>query len=129
MLGELANELAGMAEHMKRLSDRIEDVALAVEQERESNAKSMESYRQLKALLKSLQGRASDVDIVDIANDYAERELAERLYSESSTSARACTNVKTAARRFRWLGARSSLGFGSAGTARNWLSGGLCDGC
>ena len=27
MLGELANELAGMAEHMKRLSDRIEDVA------------------------------------------------------------------------------------------------------
>ncbi|HHM5244297.1 TPA: hypothetical protein ACRM7M_001932 [Pseudomonas aeruginosa] len=56
MLGELANELAGMAEHMKRLSDRIEDVALAVEQERESNAKSMESYRQLKALLKSLQG-------------------------------------------------------------------------
>ena len=45
-----------MAEHMKRLSDRIEDVALAVEQERESNAKSMESYRQLKALLKSLQG-------------------------------------------------------------------------
>ena len=57
MLGELANELAGMAEHMKRLSDRIEDVALAVEQERESNAKSMESYRQLKALLKSLQGR------------------------------------------------------------------------
>ncbi|HGM8278905.1 TPA: hypothetical protein ACKQDV_004634 [Pseudomonas aeruginosa] len=56
MLGELANELAGMAEHMKRLSDRIEDVALAVEQERESNAKSMESYRHLKALLKSLQG-------------------------------------------------------------------------
>ena len=55
MLGELANELAGMAD-MKRLSDRIEDVALAVEQERESNAKSMESYRQLKALLKSLQG-------------------------------------------------------------------------
>lgn len=50
MLGELANELVGMAEHMKRLSDRIEDVALAVEQERESNAKSMESYRQLKAL-------------------------------------------------------------------------------
>uniref|UniRef100_A0AAU8GSC4 Uncharacterized protein n=1 Tax=Pseudomonas phage PACT201 TaxID=3230130 RepID=A0AAU8GSC4_9VIRU len=36
-------------EHMKRLSDRIEDVALAVEQERESSAKSMESYRQLKA--------------------------------------------------------------------------------
>lgn len=81
MLGELANELAGMAEHMKRLSDRIEDVALAVEQERESSAKSMESYRQLKALLKSLQGEGSDMDIVDIANDYAERELAERLYS------------------------------------------------
>ncbi|HCG0273677.1 TPA: hypothetical protein NI991_006809 [Pseudomonas aeruginosa] len=56
MLGELATEIVGMAEHMKRLSDRIEDVALAVEQERESNAKSMESYRQLKALLKSLQG-------------------------------------------------------------------------
>ncbi|HCF1631505.1 TPA: hypothetical protein NH836_002929 [Pseudomonas aeruginosa] len=39
-----------------RLAARVEDVALAVEQERESNAKSMESYRQLKALLKSLQG-------------------------------------------------------------------------
>ncbi|HBO5513411.1 hypothetical protein AO910_13320 [Pseudomonas aeruginosa] len=56
MLGELATEIVGMAEHMKRLAARIEDVALAVEQERESNAKSMESYRQLKALLKSLQG-------------------------------------------------------------------------
>lgn len=56
MLGELATEIVGMAEHMKRLAARIEDVALAVEQERESSAKSMESYRQLKALLKSLQG-------------------------------------------------------------------------
>ncbi|WP_236225681.1 hypothetical protein [Pseudomonas pseudonitroreducens] len=56
MLGELATEIVGMAEHMKRLASRVEDVALAVEQERESSAKSMESYRQLKALLKSLQG-------------------------------------------------------------------------
>ena len=66
---------------------------------------------------------------VDIANDYAERELAERLYSRVKYVRREPANVKTAARRFRWLGARSSLGFGSAGTARNWLSGGLCDGC
>ena len=56
MLGELATEIVGVAEHMKRLASRVEDVALAVEQERESSAKSMESYRQLKALLKSLQG-------------------------------------------------------------------------
>jgi len=56
MLGELATEIVGMAEHLKRLASRVEDVALAVEQEREANAKSMESYRQLKALLKSLQG-------------------------------------------------------------------------
>ncbi|MCY1283276.1 hypothetical protein D9M68_356500 [compost metagenome] len=56
MLGELATEIVGMAEHMKRLAARVEDVALAVEQERESSAKSMEQYRQLKALLKNLQG-------------------------------------------------------------------------
>lgn len=56
MLGELATEIVGVGEHIKRLAGRVEDVALAVEQEREANAKSMESYRQLKALLKSLQG-------------------------------------------------------------------------
>ncbi|MCY1391378.1 hypothetical protein D9M71_62180 [compost metagenome] len=56
MLGELATEIVGMAEHMKNLAARVEDVALAVEQERESSAKSMEQYRQLKALLKNLQG-------------------------------------------------------------------------
>lgn len=56
MLGELATEIVGMAEHMKRLAARVEDVALAVEQEREVTAKSVEQYRQLKALLKSLQG-------------------------------------------------------------------------
>lgn len=58
MLGELATEIVGMAEHMKRLAARVEDVALAVEQDRESTSKSMEGYRQLKALLKSLQGDA-----------------------------------------------------------------------
>ncbi|MFG5862739.1 hypothetical protein [Metapseudomonas sp. CR1201] len=56
MLGELATEIVGMAGHLKRLAARVEDVALAVEQERESSAKSMEQYRQLKALLKNLQG-------------------------------------------------------------------------
>ncbi|MCY1308347.1 hypothetical protein D9M70_583470 [compost metagenome] len=56
MLGELAGEIVGMAEHLRRLATRVEDVALAVEQERESSAKSMESYRQLKSLLKNLQG-------------------------------------------------------------------------
>lgn len=55
MLGELATEIVGMAEHMKRLAARVEDVALAVEQEREVTAKSVEQYRQLKTLLKSLQ--------------------------------------------------------------------------
>ncbi|MDT4808387.1 hypothetical protein FQZ97_412500 [compost metagenome] len=56
MLGELATEIVGMAEHMKNLAARVEDVALAVEQERESSAKSMEQYRQLRALIKTMQG-------------------------------------------------------------------------
>lgn len=56
MLGELATEIVGMAEHMRRLAARVEDLALAVEQEREATAKSVEQYRQLKALLKNLQG-------------------------------------------------------------------------
>ncbi|MDF3932132.1 hypothetical protein [Pseudomonas citronellolis] len=58
MLGELASEIVGMADHLKRLAARVEDAALAVEQQREATAKSMEGYRQLKALLKSLQGDA-----------------------------------------------------------------------
>lgn len=56
MLGELATEIVGMAGHLKRLAARVEDVALAVEQERESSAKSMEQYRQLRALIKTMQG-------------------------------------------------------------------------
>ena len=56
VLGELAAEIVGMAEHLKRLAARVEDAALLVEQEREATAKSMDGYRQLKALLKSLQG-------------------------------------------------------------------------
>lgn len=56
VLGELANEIVGMAKHLQGLAKRVEDVALAVEQEREMSAKSMEQYRQLKALLKNLQG-------------------------------------------------------------------------
>ncbi|MDT4879463.1 hypothetical protein FQZ97_1151410 [compost metagenome] len=54
MLGELAGEIVGMAEHMKRLATRVEDVALAVEQERESNSENLEKLRQLQAILKSL---------------------------------------------------------------------------
>jgi hypothetical protein len=53
-LGDLAGEIIGMAEHMKRLAKRVEDVALAVEQEREANAGSVEQLRQLKTLLKGL---------------------------------------------------------------------------
>lgn len=56
MLGELAGEIVTMADNLKRLASRVEDVALAVEQERESSAKSMEKYRQLRTLLQSLQG-------------------------------------------------------------------------
>ncbi|MDT4876441.1 hypothetical protein FQZ97_1118770 [compost metagenome] len=56
ILGELAAEVVGMAEHLKRLAARVEDVALIVEQERESSAKSMEQYRQLRALIKTMQG-------------------------------------------------------------------------
>ncbi len=58
ILGELASEILGMAEHLKSLATRVEDAALVAEQDRESTAKSMESYRQLKTLLKSLQGEA-----------------------------------------------------------------------
>lgn len=54
MLGELAGEIVGMAEHMKRLATRVEDVALAIEQERESNSENLEKLRQLQAILKSL---------------------------------------------------------------------------
>lgn len=55
LLGELAGEVITMAESMKRLAKRIEDYALVLEQGREATAKSLEGYRQLKALLKGLQ--------------------------------------------------------------------------
>jgi hypothetical protein len=54
MLSELAGEIVGMAEHLKRLASRVEDVALAVEQERESNSENLEKLRQLQSILKSL---------------------------------------------------------------------------
>lgn len=53
MLGELANEIVGMAKHLQGLAKRVEDVALAVEQERELSAKDLEMVRHLKALMKS----------------------------------------------------------------------------
>ncbi|MCY1551935.1 hypothetical protein D9M68_883010 [compost metagenome] len=56
ILGELAVEVVGMADHLKRLAARVEDVALIVEQERESSAKSMEQYRQLRTLIKTMHG-------------------------------------------------------------------------
>lgn len=56
VLGDLSAEILGMAEHLKTLARRVEDVALAVEQDREATAKNLDGYRQLKALLKSLQG-------------------------------------------------------------------------
>lgn len=55
MLGELAGEIVGMAENMKRLAKRVEDYALALEHGREATARSLEGYRQLKALLKGIQ--------------------------------------------------------------------------
>lgn len=55
LLGEMAGEVVAMAENMKRLAKRIEDYALVLEQGREATAKSLEGYRQLKALLKGLQ--------------------------------------------------------------------------
>ncbi|WP_236225361.1 hypothetical protein [Pseudomonas pseudonitroreducens] len=58
MLGELASEIAAAGDGLKRLAKRAEDVALMVEQDREANAKSLDGYRQLKSLLKSLQGEA-----------------------------------------------------------------------
>lgn len=67
------------------------------------------------------------MDIVDIANDYAERELAERLYSrvkyvgESLSECEDCGEEIPVARR------SIILAFVNAGTALNGLSGGLCN--
>ncbi|WEW97715.1 hypothetical protein P3T65_26380 [Pseudomonas nitroreducens] len=56
LIGELASDIAAAGESLKRLAKRAEDVALMVEQDREVNAKAMAGYRQLKSLLKDLQG-------------------------------------------------------------------------
>lgn len=54
ILGELSSEIIGMAEHLKALARRVEDVALAIEQERESSSESLDKLLQLKSLLKGL---------------------------------------------------------------------------
>jgi hypothetical protein len=54
MLSELAGEIAGMANSLKRLADRVEDVALAVEHEREGNAEAVGKLKQLQELLKGI---------------------------------------------------------------------------
>ncbi|WP_325435607.1 hypothetical protein [Pseudomonas nitroreducens] len=58
LIGELASDIAAAGESLKRLAKRAEEVALMVEQDREVNAKAMAGYRQLKSLLKDLQGDA-----------------------------------------------------------------------
>ena len=54
LLGELAGEVMGIAAHMQRLAARVEDVALAIEQEREATSEELAKARQLKTLLQSL---------------------------------------------------------------------------
>lgn len=54
ILGELSVEILGMAEHLKKLARRVEDAALAIEQERENNSESLEKLNQLKTILKGL---------------------------------------------------------------------------
>ncbi|WP_039012562.1 hypothetical protein [Pseudomonas brassicacearum] len=54
MLSELAGEIASMASSLKRLADRVEDVALAVEHEREGNAEAVGKLKQLQELLKGI---------------------------------------------------------------------------
>lgn len=54
MLSELAGEIAGMANNLKRLAGRVEDVALVVEQEREGNAEAVGKLKQLQELLKGI---------------------------------------------------------------------------
>ncbi|AZD86536.1 Phage protein [Pseudomonas chlororaphis subsp. aureofaciens] len=54
MLSELAGEIAGMANSLKRLAGRVEDVALAVEHEREGNAEAVGKLKQLQELLKGI---------------------------------------------------------------------------
>lgn len=54
ILGELSVEIVGMAEHLKNLARRVEDAALAIEQERENNSENLEKLRQLQSILKSL---------------------------------------------------------------------------
>ena len=57
----LAGELSDIADHLRqrllrvtKIAKELEDVALAVEQERESNSESLEKLSQLKTLLKGL---------------------------------------------------------------------------
>ncbi|WP_448647108.1 hypothetical protein [Pseudomonas mohnii] len=54
MLSDLASDIAGMANSLKSLAARVEDVALAVEQERESNSAAVGKLKQLQELLKGI---------------------------------------------------------------------------
>lgn len=54
MLSDLAGEIVAMANNLQRLAARIEDVALAVEQEREGNAVAVGKLKQLQDLLKGI---------------------------------------------------------------------------
>lgn len=58
VLVELATEVVGVADHIKRIAERMEDCALAIEQEREASTDELASLRQLKNLLKSIGGAA-----------------------------------------------------------------------
>lgn len=54
MLSDLAGEIVAMANNLQRLAARVEDVALAVEQEREGNAAAVGKLKQLQDLLKGI---------------------------------------------------------------------------
>lgn len=59
LLSPLADEIvrvqAEFAERFKVLATRIEEAALAIEQEREADAKGLEKFHQLQSLLKGMQ--------------------------------------------------------------------------
>lgn len=54
VLSDLVGEIAAMASSLQRLAARVEDVALAVEHEREGNAAAVSKLKQLQELLKGI---------------------------------------------------------------------------
>ncbi|MNJ79358.1 hypothetical protein D3C77_773520 [compost metagenome] len=50
--GEVISFSDEVAQRMKKLATRIEEVALSVETEREANAEALDKFKQLQSLLK-----------------------------------------------------------------------------